>query len=218
MGEDSAGHPLYKAAMVLEPRVARIEVVGFEYKAEVDDATQAEKERLYESIQVEQIVLNNYYGQAEFVTGAVSGIKTNTTIDAGSVFGFFANAASDWTNDKLDGTNLPAVNLDEAAGYKMAYGAAAKRPAYHFFPDAAKIAGDDHPQLVVKLTGTKANGDKAALYLATKGFSPAVTSDVARIYQVKFEFDDGDLANPQKCVEVSVDVVAWDVVPVIAQF
>ena len=111
-----------------------------------------------------------------------------------------------------------AVNLDEAAGYKMAYGAAAKRPAYHFFPDAAKIAGDDHPQLVVKLTGTKANGDKAALYLATKGFSPAVTSDVARIYQVKFEFDDGDLANPQKCVEVSVDVVAWDVVPVIAQF
>ena len=122
MGEDSAGHPLYKAAMVLEPRVARIEVVGFEYKAEVDDATQAEKERLYESIQVEQIVLNNYYGQAEFVTGAVSGIKTNTTIDAGSVFGFFANAASDWTNDKLDGTNLPAVNLDEAAGYKMAYG------------------------------------------------------------------------------------------------
>ena len=138
VGEDSAGHPLYKAAMVLEPRVARIEVVGFEYKAEVDDATQAEKERLYESIQVEQIVLNNYYGQAEFVTGAVSGIKTNTTIDAGSVFGFFANAASDWTNDKLDGTNLPAVNLDEAAGYKMAYGAAAKRPAYHFFPDAAK--------------------------------------------------------------------------------
>lgn len=105
MGEDSAGHPLYKAAMVLEPRVARIEVVGFEYKAEVDGATQAEKERLYESIQVEQIVLNNYYGQAEFVTGAVSGIKTNTTIDAGSVFGFFANAASDWTNDKLDGTN-----------------------------------------------------------------------------------------------------------------
>ena len=161
VGEDSAGHPLYKAAMVLEPRVARIEVVGFEYKAEVDDATQAEKERLYESIQVEQIVLNNYYGQAELVTGAVS-----------------------------------AVNLDEAAGYKMAYGAAAKRPAYHFFPDAAKIAGDDHPQLVVKLTGTKANGDKAALYLATKGFSPAVTSDVARIYQVKFEFDDGDLANP----------------------
>ena len=104
VGEDSAGHPLYKAAMVLEPRVARIEVVGFEYKAEVDDATQAEKERLYESIQVEQIVLNNYYGQAEFVTGAVSGIKTNTPIDAGSVFGFFANAASDWTNDKLDGS------------------------------------------------------------------------------------------------------------------
>ena len=66
----------------------------------------------------------------------------------------------------------------------------------------------------MKLTGTKANGDKAALYLATKGFSPAVTSDVAKIYQVKFEFDDGD---PQKCVEVSVDVVAWDVVPVIAQ-
>ena len=62
-----------------------------------------------------------------------------------------------------------------------------------------------------------ADGDKAALYLATKGFSPAVTSDVAKIYQVKFEFDDGDLANPQKCVEVSVDVVAWDVVPVIAQ-
>ncbi len=157
--------------MVLEPRVARIEVVGFEYKAEVDDATQAEKERLYESIQVEQIVLNNYYGQAEFVTGAVSGIKTNTPIDAGSVFGFFANAASDWTNDKLDGTNLPGSQSGRGGGLQDGVRGCRQTPGLPFLPDAAKIAGDDHPQLVVKLTGTKANGDKAALYLATKGFA-----------------------------------------------
>lgn len=35
---------------------------------------------------------------------------------------------------------------------------------------------------------------------------------------LNFEFDDTDLENPQKCVEVTVDVMSWDVVPVTPEF
>ena len=133
-GEDSAGHPLYKAAMVLEPRVARIEVVGFEYKAEVDDATQAEKERLYESIQVEQIVLNNYYGQAEFVTGAVSGLRrirrsTPVRCSDSSQMPRATGRTISWTAR----TCRQSIWTRRRAT-RWRTGAAAKRPAHHFFP------------------------------------------------------------------------------------
>lgn len=219
IGKDDAGHPLYQVNLTLEPRVARIEVASFEYQARLG-SDGAELPRDYESISVEQIVLNNYYNQAAFVAGTVSGDKTNELIDAGTAFGFFAAAANAglWNNDMFGTADLPAVDLAAAGDYTMAYTDGAKRPAYHFFPKADKIAADDHPQLVVKLTGTKSDGTKSALYLATRTFDPAVTNDIAKIYQVRFAFDDGNLSNPEKCVEVNVDVVAWDVVPVIAEF
>ena len=55
-GQDEAGHPLYKAKVVLEPRVSRIEIGKFEYTA----PTQGQ--RKYKSIEVQQVMLNNYFG------------------------------------------------------------------------------------------------------------------------------------------------------------
>lgn len=40
----------------------------------------------------------------------------------------------------------------------------------------------------------------------------------AKIYVMNFAFSDEDLDNPQKCVEVTVDVMSWDVVPVTPEF
>ena len=144
IGKDDAGHPLYQANLTLEPRVARIEVASFEYQARLG-SDGAELPRDYESISVEQIVLNNYYNQAAFVAGTVSGDKTNELIDAGTAFGFFAAAANAglWNNDMFGTADLPAVDLAAAGDYTMAYTDGAKRPAYHFFPKADKIAADD---------------------------------------------------------------------------
>mgnify|MGYP003157388674 CR=1 FL=1 len=178
-GQDEAGHPLYKAKVVLEPRVSRIEIGKFEYTA----PTQGQ--RKYKSIEVQQVMLNNYF---------------------------------EFTSTESPATTLPLVTLDENTQYKHSYEKGNVRPAYHFFPKDNNIGNTNHPQVLVKLIGTTNEGTKVPLYLATSTFTPAVTADFAKIYVMNFAFSDEDLDNPQKCVEVTVDVMSWDVVPVTPEF
>ena len=210
-GEDHAGHPLYKADVTLEPRVSRIEVASFTY-----EAVDADTPRQYESIEIDQIMLNNFYQKADSQTGEASE-KSSHSIDAGSIFGIFNDEPEGWQNDVFSAEEgaLPVITLDTDAGYTHAY--TDKRPAYHFFPNAANISSMDHPQLLVKLIGKK-DGTDTPLYLATSAFNPAVTTDVAKIYSVKFTFNDEDLTQPEKCVQVTVDVASWDVEEVVAEF
>ena len=214
-GQDQFGHPLYKADVTLEPRVSRIEIGAFTYKAPT------EGQRKYKSIEVQQVMLNNYFGKADYQTGTANTIN-KSEITAGTIFGLFETAADAWYNDVFEAEpaegKLPLITLDEAAQYKHTYAKENLRPAYHFFPNDDQISSTNHPQVLVKLIGTTAEGNKVPLYLATNTFNPAVTADFAKIYVMNFEFDDTDLANPQKCVEVTVDVMSWDVVPVTPEF
>lgn len=215
-GQDEAGHPLYKAKVVLEPRVSRIEIGKFEYTA----PTQGQ--RKYKSIEVQQVMLNNYFGKADRQGGTASDIQ-NSDINPGSIFGLFETAADAWYNDEFTSTEspattLPLVTLDENTQYKHSYEKGNVRPAYHFFPKDNNIGNTNHPQVLVKLIGTTNEGTKVPLYLATSTFTPAVTADFAKIYVMNFAFSDEDLDNPQKCVEVTVDVMSWDVVPVTPEF
>lgn len=225
---DDEGHPLYEVDVELEPRVARIEVGSFEYAA-IDDNTP----RKYTSIEIDQIMLNNYYQVADNQTGEVSGSvnRAKSEITAGTVFGIFEEAAEAseatpvWYSDVFSAdadadptTVLPVVTLNEVGSYTHTYGEGNVRPAYHFFPNATNIATIDHPQVLVKLIGTDANGNKTPLYLATNVFNPAVTTEMAKIYVLDFEFNDIDLGNPEKCVDVTVTVKKWDVEAVIPEF
>lgn len=216
--EDTEGHPLYKAAVTLEPRVSRIEVSAFEYLA-------LNGQRKYSEIVIDQVMLNNYYTKANSQNSDASTVKKET-ISAGTVFGIL-NDATGWLTDKFVSTpadgKLDVVTLNAASTYKKVYATTGNpvplRPAYHFFPDASDIATTGHPQLIVKLIGTLAEGGtKVPLYLATSTFTPAVTSDVAKIYVMNFQFDDNDLEDPEKCVEVTVGVKSWDVVAVTPEF
>lgn len=60
------------------------------------------------------------------------------------------------------------------------------------------------------------------LYLLTSRFTtngePAITNEFAKIYRVSFAFNDNDLKQELKCVDVTVDVVAWEVKEVNAEF
>ena len=215
-GEDQLGHPLYKANVKLEPRVARIEIGEFKYNASTGE------QRKYKSIEVQQVMLNNYFEKADRQVGTANTIN-KSEITAGTIFGLFETAADAWYNDVFEETEspttvLPLVTLDESGQYKHVYETGNVRPAYHFFPKDDAIGSTNHPQVLVKLIGTTAEGTKVPLYLATNTFTPAVTADFAKIYVMDFAFDDEDLANPQKCVEVTVDVMSWDVVPVTPEF
>lgn len=215
-GEDAAGHPLYKADVTLEPRVSRIEIGSFKYNAP------AAGQRKYKNIEVQQVMLNNYFGKADNQTGAANTIN-KSEITAGTIFGLFETAADAWYNDEFistetPATTLPLVTLDENSQYEHTYETENVRPAYHFFPKDGAIGNTNHPQVLVKLIGTTAEGNKVPLYLATSVFTPVVTADFAKIYVMDFAFDDEDLDNPQKCVEVTVDVMSWDVVSVTPEF
>lgn len=224
-GQDDLGHPLYKANVVLEPRVSRIEIGAFKYNAIAEGTP-----RKYTSIEVQQVMLNNYFTTADFQVGTASTVSKEE-ITAASVFGIFEEAAQAgatnpvWYSDVFSAdksadpaTKLQVITLDVAAQYEHAYTEGNVRPAYHFFPKDDAIGTTNHPQVLVKLIGTKSDGTKEPLYLATSTFNPAVTADFAKIYVMNFEFDDEDLDNPQKCVEVTVDVMSWDVVPVTPEF
>ena len=219
IGQDKFGHPLYKADVKLEPRVSRIEIGAFKYKAPT------EGQRKYKSIEVQQVMLNNYFEKADNQTGIANTIN-NSTITEATVFGIFEKAAQAdpvWYSDvfketETPTTTLPLVTLDETAQYEHTYADGNVRPAYHFFPKDDAIGSTNHPQILVKLIGTTAENTKVPLYLATNTFTPAVTANFAKIYVMNFEFDDTDLENPQKCVEVTVDVMSWDVVPVTPEF
>lgn len=218
-GQDEFGHPLYKADVTLEPRVSRIEIGAFKYNA----PTQGQ--RKYKSIEVQQVMLNNFFGKADNQTGAANTIN-KSDITPGTIFGLFetaADAAPVWYSDvftqtEAPTTTLPLVTLEENSQYEHTYETGNVRPAYHFFPKDNAIGNTNHPQVLVKLIGTTTENTKVPLYLATSTFTPAVTADFAKIYVMNFEFDDEDLENPQKCVEVTVDVMSWDVVPVTPEF
>ena len=215
-GQDQFGHPLYKATVVLEPRVSRIEIGSFKYNATLEGT------RKYKTIEVQQVMLNNYFTKADYQSGTASAAK-NEIISASTVFGIFENAVKNpgWYSDVFEGAapaeKLPLVTL-AAEAYSHTYEAGNLRPFYHFFPKNEAIGGVSHPQVVVKLLGTDEAGNQVPLYLATNKFTPAVTTDFAKIYVMGFEFDDSNLANPQKCVDVTVDVMSWDVVPVTPEF
>lgn len=213
--EDEAGHPLYKADVTLEPRVSRIEVASFKY-----DAVDADTPRKYESIEIDQIMLSNFYQAADSRTGEISGRvnRAKNAFNEGTIFEIFNDEPDGWQNDVFsteEDAQLPVITLDNTGNYEYTY--TDPRPAYHFFPNATNISTDDHPQLLVKLIGIN-GGTKTPLYLATDVFNPAVTADVAKIYSVNFVFKDGDLDEPEKCVQVTVSVASWDVVPVTPEF
>ena len=68
------------------------------------------------------------------------------------------------------------------------------------------------------MIGEKSDGTKVPLYLVANKFNPAVDQNMAKIYEMAFEFEDKDLENPQKCVQVTVDIKSWQVVSVTPDF
>ncbi len=216
-GEDLKGHPLYKATVNLKPVVSRIEITGFEY-AQVNTETALE----YKSVSVDQVVFDNFYSTTTINVNELGGTNAATVngdlqyteIKAENVFDFFKAAnGKGWYSDTY--TTLPdtyGMLLNADNSYKQT--PLTTGPSYNFFPHQNKI-----PQLVVKLTGTKADKNQEAQYLVTSKIvkqngtaedDNAITTDVNNVYKMYFKFTDADFNDPVKCVEVYVDVTPWN--------
>lgn len=214
--------PYVHADVNLSPAVARFEITGFEYALK----TGAEK-RNYTAMTVKNLSIRNYYTEAEVnfanvptpkallnFGGALT--KDNVYVD------YFNVLEAGWWLDKV-GTTLDA---DAYAAVVNVPGATETEPAkdcyaYNVFPGAL-------PQFLMQLTGAE-GGVESPLYLMTSALKVknannemvALTAEditAGNVYRMAMKFDDSNLQNPEKCIEVSITVDEWVVVAVTPEF
>ena len=194
----------YKAEVSVKPLVSRIEIGGF-----VCDFSDTP---LYEQVDITMVALNNYYSDATI--GGARSNYSSTAISSSSAYPFFNDTtAPAYSKDVVSGVSLtpavPAVDFDQK-----------EYIVYHTFTG-------DIPQLVVRVAGWN-NGVEAPLYLATSAFYDGTTKiesfEAGKVYRMKFNgenrfaFDDTDLNQPEKCVEVTIEAAEWVIVNVTPEF
>lgn len=206
--ENVPGHTeAYKAEVSILPLIARLEISAFEYAEDTDG------ERDYDKIAINQVAVNNYYGTTTFAN--TNSDLVNATIDKTTIWPYLENLGTGWFNDKL----TESIELNSTNQYKhdmLAETTTANVFAYNV------PAGTTVPQVIVRLTGTK-ESKETPLYLATRNLNGADNKfQAGYIYRMNaessFSFKDTDLGNPDKCVDVTVEVKPWTVVPVTPEF
>lgn len=215
--------PYVHADVNLSPAVARFEITGFEYALK----TGAEK-RNYATMTVDNLSIRNYYTEAEVNFANVPSPKAllnfGGALTKENVYVDYFNKLGEepvWWLDKV-GTTLD----DNAYASVVAIPATETEPAkdcyaYNVFPGAL-------PQFLMQLTGAE-GGVESPLYLMTSALKVknannemvALTAEditAGNVYRMAMRFDDSNLQNPEKCIEVSITVDKWVVVAVTPEF
>lgn len=204
---DEANHtPLYTATVNLTPRVSRFEIYAFGYNTEPGQAASS----AYESVTLSKIALNNYYTQYNFVAATPSGTAVNTAITDGNAWTWMENTTAPWADEltlSLDAGEHLLSNGEAITGHENGEGAEG-------IVTYGIVSNGSLPQLVLTLSGNKA-GATTPLYLVGT-FSQ--TFEAGKIYRVDYLFDDADFEQPERCVELTVTVAEWEVVPVSPEF
>lgn len=204
---------VYKADLVLTPRVSRFEVDGFTVKFD------GEKPK-YQEIKISQLAFQNYYPLTSATTGAESGELVNHIADLtnqAEVYEWLDDPAKPevWYRDYFDITINPAAPTADTPN----------ELAYHMF------SCNETPVLVIKLL---ADGQPAYLY--SKGFfkmdgenAVEVTEfEEGKIYRMSaagevlgdgsIPIDEDDIEPMDRCLEITVDVIDWAVELVFPEF
>lgn len=207
---------VFKADLVMTPRVSRIEVDGFTVKFNETPK--------YQNINITQIAFQNYYPQTAVVTGAETGDPVIHIADftkQSDVYTWLDTAVegeTPWYRDYCDVTITPAAptaDIKDEEGVKAPL-------AYHIF------SSDLVPVMIIKLT---ADGQPAYLY--SKGFykdatTPVTTFEEGKIYRMSAKgevdndgsvpIDEDDIDPMDRCLEITVDVIDWAVELVYPEF
>lgn len=215
--------PYVHADVNLSPAVARFEITGFEYALK----TGAEK-RNYTAMTVENLSIRNYYTKAEVNFANVPTTEEADLLNFGGALtkdnvyvNYFNVLEAGWWLDKVGTTldadayaSVVAIPKTETEPAKDCY-------AYNVFPGAL-------PQFLMQLTGAE-GGVESPLYLMTSALKVknsdnelvALTAEditAGNVYRMAMKFDDSNLQNPEKCIEVSITVDEWVVVAVTPEF
>lgn len=212
-GDDAHANPVYEAEVNIAPLVARIEVKNIKC---TDFGSYAE-------FKLEKFAFNNYYKNIEADTKTPSEI-VRTKITPENVFDYFnalekTEGTTPWHWEEFSNAVLAKSDKTEVNDTPF---------YYHFFVDGKKFTGDKingnetegYPQLLLKLTGYSGSGQSGTetpLYLATTTLNskstPITQFEAGKIYQVSFSFSEDNISQPDKCIEVTVKVASWTIVP-----
>jgi hypothetical protein len=200
---------VYKADLVLTPRISRFEVDGFTVKFN--------EEPKYSEIKITQLAFQNYYPETSIATGAETGALVNhisSLTDQSEVYTWLDDASKPdvWYRDYFDLTITPTASTKDTPAAL----------AYHIF------SCTETPVMVIKLL---ADGQPAYLY--TKGFYKTDGTKVSefeegKIYRMSAKgevendgsipIDEDDIDPMDRCLEITVDVKDWAVELVYPQF
>ena len=207
--------PVYKANVTVKPRVSRFEMDGFYVNFKSDPA--------YSSIKFKQLAVQNYYPETQLNTGNESGSlveHVTNFADQGSTFAWLHNGQKDWYRDVFASpveVTPSAPSAQAISGEKNCY-------AYHFF------SGDAVPVIMIDL---EADGLPAYLYSKTikdtEG-NPITEIKEGYIYRMNaagsidnggdgdIVVDEDDIDPADRCLDITVDVMSWEVVLVTPEF
>ncbi len=207
--------PVYKANVTVKPRVSRFEMDGFYVNFKSEPA--------YNSIKFKQLAVQNYYPETQLNTGNETGnlVKHVTNFaDQGSTFTWLHNGQKDWYRDVF----ASPVEVTPSAPSAQAISGAKNCYAYHFF------SGDAVPVIMIDL---EADGLPAYLYSKTikdtEG-KPITEIKEGYIYRMNatgnvdnggdgdITVDEDDIDPADRCLDITVDVMAWEVVLVTPEF
>ena len=201
---------VYKAELVLKPRISRFEVDGFTVKFNPSPK--------YQDINITQIAFQNYYPETSLITGTEEGELVNhidNLANQSEVYTWLDAAPSEttpWYRDYFDLTLTPSAPTKDTP----------KPLAYHMFSNT------EAPVMVIKLL---ADGQPAYLY--SRGFYKADGTEVTqfeegKIYRMlakgevendgSIAIDEDDIDPMDRCLEITVDVVDWAVELVYMEF
>ena len=210
---------VYKADLVLKPRISRFEVDGF--RVDFGDNP------LYKKIEITDILFQNYYPETSLKGGVESGTLVNHIANLND-----QSVVYNWFNDtgKAKGWYWDAFSLTINSTDAIPAKDTPTPLAYHMF------ASDVSPVMVIKLLA-----DDQPAYLFTKGFYSATEVDEnnnskkidvfeeGKIYRMSapginnpsdgsIVIDEDDIDPMDRCLEISVDVVDWTVDLVYPEF
>ena len=200
---------IYEASLTLRPRISRFEVDGFTVKF---NATPK-----YSTIQVTDLLFQNYSPECELASGIVSGSAVQHIANLenqSDVYNWFNDStkAKEWYWDSF---NLIMTKAEPTKDTP-------KPLAYHIF------AGKTVPTMVIKLLA-----DDQPAYLYSRGFYKADGTPVTEfapgvIYRMNargevendgsIAIDEDDIDPMDRCLEITVEVLDWVVELVFPEF
>ncbi len=216
---DDANHEnVYQASVILEPRVSRFEIYGFEYEEAAGDAINK-----YTSVKLEKIALNHYYTQYDFVTkipSEASKVFDNPT--SAEIWTWVDGREAPWadvlSSSETDVLSLSPGEKKDPNGVNLADGANGENAEDIITYGLAHVdAAANNPELLLTLHGTTADQKTEPIYLRGQ-FTTSSAFESGKIYRVLYSFSDDDFDHPERCVELNVKVANWTVVPVTPEF